>query len=264
MLLETVAVFLGVGAVAGLLSGFLGIGGGVLVVPGLLFAFSHFGFPKQNLMHMAAGTSLAVMVLTTSSSLYGHLKRRIPFWPVYRQMYLGVIFGVMAGGLASDLLSSQMLELIFAIVVLLMALKMFWQQSTVGKRSLPHPAIMALVGIIIGGKSGLLGLGGGIVSIPFLTYFGRPMRQAVVVSVATGLTIAITGALMYMLTGYNASGLPAWSIGFVYVPAWLCVAAASMTFARLGAMLSHKISIKLLKKIFAIVMLAIGIHMLIG
>lgn len=262
MIYEAVGLFLCVGALAGLLSGLLGIGGGIILVPGLLFVFTHMHFPPRYVMHMAAGTSLATMILTTSSSLYGHLQRRIPFWSVYRYLLPGVVFGVIAGAALSDLLSSAALSVIFAVVVIVMAIKMFWQRSQVGQRSLPAKPIMLFVGTLIGAKSGLLGLGGGVISVPFLTYFGRPMRQAVVVSVATGFTIAIVGSLVYMLTGYRVSGLPEWSLGFVYLPAWVCVVTASIIAARIGVIWSHKIPTKLLKKLFAVVMLAIGIHML--
>ncbi len=260
---EMIIIYLSLGIVAGTLAGLLGIGGGVLVVPGLAWVFLHYHLAPGSVMHMACGTSLAVMVMTSSSSLHSHLKRNIEFWSIYRLFLPGIVIGVVVGALFSTWLSSRTLAMVFGVFVILIAFKMFFHRSRSGDHRLPGLPGMSGVGVVIGAKSGLLGLGGGVITIPFLTYCGVDMRKSVVVSVMVGMTIATIGALTYILTGLTSqSHLPHWSLGYVYLPAWISVATSSVLFARVGANLSHRLPVPMLKRVFAIVMLLIGIHML--
>ncbi len=261
-MIEMVAIYVLLGMFAGTLAGLLGIGGGILVVPGLAWVFEHYQLVPHASMHMACGTSLAVMVLTTGSSLYTHLGRKIEFWSIYKQLLPGIIVGVLLGAIFSTQLSSRTLATVFGVFVILMAIKMFFSRESHGEHRLPGMPGMSGVGAIIGAKSGLLGLGGGVITIPFLTYCGVNMRRSVVVSVMVGMTISSIGAVAYMLIGWHYPTLPRWTVGFVYLPAWLSVAVMSALFARVGALLSHRLPVGILKKIFSIVMLAIGIHML--
>ncbi len=256
-----VILFFFLGALAGLLSGLLGIGGGLVVVPGLayLFQIEHAG---ASYMHMAAGTSLAVMIFTTYRSLRAHLKRGVEFFPIYKQFAPGVVVGVIGGALLAHQLHADVLQIIFGVVVLLISINMLIGREVSANHNLPRPVWMATFGVLIGGKSGLLGIGGGALTIPFLTYFNVSMRQAVVVSVAVGLTVACIGTASFILTGLHVPGLPKWSIGYVHLPAWAAVAAGSVTFAPLGAKFSHAINVKLLKRIFAVFLLIVGIRML--
>lgn len=260
---EMIAIYLCLGVAAGTLGGLLGIGGGMVVVPGLAWVFDHYNLAPGSVMHMACGTSLAVMILTSVSSLYTHLKRNIEFLSIYRLLLPGIILGVVIGVLFSTWLSSHTLALVFGVFVILMSIKMFFHREHHADHRLPSFAGMSGVGVVIGAKSGLLGLGGGIITIPFLTYCGVNMRKSVVVSVVVGVTIAVIGATTYVVMGLLLRpNLPHWSLGYVYIPAWSCVAVTSMLFARIGANLSHRLPVTLLKRIFAVIMLSIGLHML--
>lgn len=259
---QIILVYLAIGAGAGIISGLLGMGGGVVVVPALAFVFAWLKFPGSYIMHMAAGTSLAIMIFTTGRSFLSHRKRGIEFWSVYRRFVPGIIVGVILGGILAHYLHTDTLKIIFGVFLLLIAIKMFAQKTTNPTRQLPGWKGMSTAGLIIGGKSGLLGIGGGAVTVPYLTYCNVPMRQAVVVSVATGWTVAVIGSITFSLTGLAAAGLPAMTLGYIYVPAWIGVAVGSFLCAPIGAALSHTLPVPLLRKVFAVVLFLIGVHML--
>ncbi len=257
-----VLIYLSIGAGAGLLSGLLGIGGGLLVVPSLAFIFMQQKVFPEMVMHQAIGTSLAIMIFTTARSLLAHLQKKIEFWSIYRQLLPGVAVGVVLGSILAHFLHSSVLAIVFAIFVLVIGVKMLLASKVNPKRQLPHRKGMAGMGLVIGGKSGLLGIGGGALTIPFLTYCNVPMRQAVVVSVATGLTVAVIGTVIFTITGLTVASLPPFSFGYVYLPAVAAVAIGSVITAPIGAGLSHRLPVNLLKRIFGVFLLFVGVHML--
>lgn len=254
--------FLILGIVAGTLSGLLGIGGGLIVVPGLLLLFKYHGFSNSILMHMAVGTSLAVMVVTTSRSLYAHHGFRRTAFSVYRKMMIGVIIGVIIGALFNHSLHSKMLEYVFGVFVILLAIKILFFSEVKARGHVPGILAMNLIGFLIGAKSGLLGLGGGAVTIPFLLYFNVEMRIAVVVSIMTSLTIATFGVITYLITGSTANTIPPYSTGYIHWPAWLGIIIGAIIFAPIGAKLSRKLPVQTLRKILALLLALIGAHLL--
>lgn len=258
-----IAIYFLIGSVAGMLSGLLGIGGGLLVVPALAYVFSHYSIVPHNLvMHVAAGTSLTVMIATTARSMWAHSKKGVSFWPIYRQFLPGVIVGTICGALLAHLLHSDILRIVFAIFILTVAVSMLLQRKANPKRGLPGRVGMSICGFAIGGKSGLLGVGGGALTIPLLVYCNVSMRVAVVVSIAVGMTVAVIGSVTFLLSGLHASGLPAHSTGYIFWPACFAVALGSVVFAPLGATFSHRLSVEFLKRIFALFLLVVGVHMM--
>lgn len=255
--------FLLLGAVAGTLSGLLGIGGGLIVVPSLAFLFQWLGMPVDVIMHMAAGTSLAIMIVTTTRSLRSHLKRRVEFWPIYRQLLPGVVVGTVIGAFIAHWLNSQVLSLIFGFFVLIVAIRSWLDHHhTETRRRLPGFWGMNTAGVLIGAKSGLLGVGGGALTIPFLTFCRVDMRKAVVVSAATGLTVALVGTAVFILNGLGVGHLPRYSLGYVYWPAWFPVALGSVLMAPFGAKWSHDLPVVTLQRVFAICLLFIAARLL--
>lgn len=252
------------GAFAGTMSGMLGIGGGVIVVPGLAWLFGLQHFPHNLIMHMAAGTSLAVMIGTTLRALYAHRRHKTKFWHIYRRLLPGVIIGVILGAILAHYLHSYVIALIFATFILLISLHMLFGTQVNPRRNLPGSVGMWGAGLVVGGKSGLLGVGGGSVMVPFLLFCNVEMRTAMVVSIATSLTVAMVGTVAVGLTGMYAQGLPAWSLGYIYWPAWIAVVVGSILFAPLGAALSYRISVPLLRRIFAVFLLLVSLHLFIG
>ncbi len=252
------------GTTAGILSGLLGIGGGVIVVPALAYIFKHEQFPDPLVMHMAVGTSLAIMVATTLRSLKSHLayKGRGEFWAIAKQLFWAVGIGVICGALLADVLHSNVLRLFFGVFVLLIALRMFlMRRPKEQKPQLPSALRVRIAGIVMGALSGLIGIGGGTTVIPYLLHHQISMRIAVRVSIFVGLIVAVVGAVMYLLSGFNEIGLPPHSLGYIYWPAWVGTTIGSVLFAPLGTRLSYYLPSWVLRRIFACFLIVIGIHM---
>lgn len=252
------------GTFAGLMSGILGIGGGIVVVPALLYIFQHNPeIPTTLEMHFAAGTSLAVMIFTSQSSIRSHLKLGDILWKVYRRLWLGIVIGVILGAFVASLTSTYWLKLFFGIFLLFVAFKMLLGMDVTKVRSFPRVWINALVSFLIGFKSGLLGVGGGTLIIPYLTYCGIETRKIAAVSALCTLTVSIIGTIIFIMTGLKEVGLPAYSTGFVYWPAVVWVAIPSVVFAPLGAKLNYILPVKQLRYGFVIVLLLTALDLLI-
>lgn len=263
MILMTFIYFL-LGVVTGLFSGLLGIGGGIIVVPTLAYMFYRDHMPPTFIMHVAVGTSLAIMMLTTLRSLWSHLAHpgREEFLGIAKLLIPTIIVGVVLGGVLADFLHPNLLKIIFGAVVLLIALRLFFSnEKNIATKQLPASGWMRIAGLIMGMASGLLGIGGGTTVIPYLLYYQTAMRIAVRVSIVLGFVIAIIGATTYYFSGTQAV-LPPHCWGYIYWPAWLGVSIGSVLFAPIGAELSYHLSSHILKRVFALLMLGIGIHML--
>lgn len=252
------------GAFAGTISGLLGVGGGVIIVPGLAWLFRLQHFPNSFVMHIAAGTSLAVMIGTTLRTLYTHRHYKTKFWHIYKRLLPTVIIGVILGAILAHYLHSKVITLIFATFILLTALNLLFGKKVNPHQDLPGPLGMWSTGLVIGGKSGLLGVGGGSIIVPFLLFCNIEIRTAMMVSIVTSLTVAIIGTITVSLTGMYAKGLPAWTTGYIYWPAWIGVSIGSILLAPLGAALSYRISVSLLRRIFAIFLLLMSLHLLVN
>lgn len=252
-----------IGITAGMLSGMLGIGGGIIIVPLLVLIYHMQHIPPDLIMHMAAGTSLAVIVLNSASSLYRHSQYKIQIWPVYKKLAIGIIVGTITGAILSHLLHSDILEIIFGIFIFFVAIQMLRTHQPKSHRKLPGVIGTSSVAFVIGGKSGLLGIGGGAITIPFLHYCNVPIRNTIAISSACSLTIAIIGSISFMLTGTHTPNLPPWSTGYVYWPAFLGIGLTGPLCARIGASISHKLPQETLKKILGTVLLLAAIKMLV-
>lgn len=250
------------GAFAGLMAGLLGIGGGLVVVPGLAFLYRYAPVPHQYLMQMAEGTSLAIMIPTTIRALCAHLKHEVHVWPVLRRMLASVIVGAIAGAFLAHVVNSAVLQVLFGCFVLYMAARLWMDSRIEAGGQLPGPLGITIFGTIVGLKSGLLGIGGGVLTIPFLTRWSVPIRDAIAVSNAVSFTVSIIGTASFIISGLLVSGMPPWSTGYVYWPAWLPVALVSMVVAPWGVTLAHHLSPKILKRIFSIFLLIVATQML--
>ncbi|PHQ81503.1 MAG: hypothetical protein COB66_02050 [Coxiella sp. (in: Bacteria)] len=252
------------GGITGLCAGLLGIGGGIIVVPALAYIFHHDHMPAMYVMHLAVGTSLAIMVSTTLRSLKSHLAHqgRGEFWGIAKLFMPTVIVGVVGGAFLADYLHSNVLRMIFGIALLLIAIRiLFFSRPPKKTRVLPANIKMRSAGLIMGILSGLLGIGGGTTAVPYLLYYQVSMRTAVRVAIFVGLLVAIVGAIAYGIAGINEP-LPAHCWGYIYWPAWLGTSVGSVLFAPFGVRLSYFLPTDTLKRLFALLMVLISIHML--
>lgn len=257
------SLYLALGLFAGLMSGLLGIGGGSVIVPGLLWIFSRYEqFSPANQMHLAIGTSLAVIVVTALRGLLAYQHHKIECFSIYKQLAPGIFIGVIAGAWVGDALHSQVLTVIFAGFLTLVALKLLVnRQQVMQNHRLPGVVGMTSMGLLIGGKSGLLGIGGGALTVPFMLHYGVDMRRSIVLAMGVTLTVSVVGTITLMFTGMNEPGLPARAIGYVYWPAWLGVVLGSTVFVPLGVNLSTRLPVTSLRRLFAIFLLVVAAHM---
>ena len=263
-ILSTLLLYLALGAFAGVMAGLLGVGGGLIIVPVLAGIFQHQQMSAAVIMHLAIGTSLATIVVTSVSSVRAHHQRGAVLWPVVWRLTPGIVIGAWLGAAVADALPSAVLSKIFAVFVLVVAAQMAFGAKPAPHRELPGAPGMLATGGVIGAVSAVVGIGGGSLTVPFLTWCNTAMRPAVATSAACGLPIALAGAIGFIVTGLNAADRPAWSLGYVYGPALAGVAFASMLLAPLGAKLAHTLPTAALKKIFAIFLTLVGTKMLLG
>lgn len=263
-LLTVIASYLVLGAFAGTVAGLFGIGGGLIIVPVLIFSFGLQGISPEVSAHLAVGTSLATIVFTSLSSIRSHHKHGAVRWELFRPMTVGIVLGALAGAWTASLLSGSTLQLVIGVFVILVALKMLLEVNPKPGRDVPGATGLGLAGGGIGWASAIFGIGGGTLTVPFLNWCNVRMQQAVATSAACGLPIAVAGALGNVWTGWGHEQLPAYSLGFVYLPAGLGIVVTSVFFARFGANLAHRLNARVLKRIFAIMLLLVGLRFLLS
>ncbi len=253
------------GAFAGVCAGLFGVGGGMIIVPALIWIFSAYGFESQVVTHLAVGTSLATIVVTSISSLTAHNKRGGVNWQVWKNMAGGLIIGSLCGAYVAEHIDGQMLKTMIGACALLVALKMlFLPNKEHLDKPLPTTGVQFSAGTGIGVASAIFGIGGGSLTVPFLSYSGLPMKQAVGTSSACGLPIAMVGAIGFAWFGQGVANLPEGSIGFVHIEAFLCIAMTSFVMAKVGAKLAHVLPAQTLKRAFGVLLSFVGVKMLWG
>ena len=259
-----IVTYLLTGTVAGLMAGLLGVGGGLIIVPALATLFVHQGFTPDTVMHYAVGTSLATIIPTSISSLLAHQRRGSVHWPVVRIMVPGILLGALASAWLAKQFSSAGLALVFGVFVMLVAVQLLAGAKPSPHRQLPGVAALGITGSVIGLVSGLLGIGGGSLTVPFLLWNRVDIRLAVGTAATIGLPIAIAGTLGFIFSGLDVSAQPGDNSGFVYWPAAAVVALASVPVAPLGAWLAHYLPRATLQRVFALLLVIIGVKMMLG
>lgn len=258
---ETFVYYLACGVVAGLSAGMFGVGGGIVVVPFLAWRLPLQGIPERLVMLMAVATSLATIVVTSISAVLAHHRRHGVRWLEVRRLMPGIISGSLAGAVLAERLPVTVFKAMFGVFLMFVAVRMSYRVDASRSCSTKISVSEYLAaGGVIGLVSAVLGIGGGTLSVPYLVRRGLPIQNAVAVSNACGLPIAIAGAATYMLVGWNRPDLPPMSAGYIFLPAFVGIVLTSVPFAPVGARLAHSVSTRLLKMTFAILLALVGLR----
>jgi uncharacterized membrane protein YfcA len=259
LLLELAVLGLGTGFLAGL----LGIGGGMLLVPFLTYILGSQQVAPDLAVKMAIATSMATIMFTSISSVRAHHKRGAVRWDLVARLAPGIVIGGMLASLGVfALLKGSFLAIFFGLFVGFSAFQMFLDKKPAPTRQMPGTAGTMTAGGVIGFLSGLVGAGGGFVSVPFMTWCNVAIHNAVATSAALGFPIALANVIGYVVSGQSAEGLPHASLGFVWLPGLAAIAVCSVLTAPLGAKAAHELPVRKLKRIFACLLLGLASYML--
>ncbi|WP_299072533.1 sulfite exporter TauE/SafE family protein [Accumulibacter sp.] len=257
--------YITLGLFTGFFAGMLGIGGGLVMVPALTMMFAaQAAFPGSEILHLALGTSMATILFTALASLRAHHRHGAVLWRVVGQITPGILLGTLLGTLFASSVPARPLAIFFTAFVCLVAVQMILNLKPKPSRDLPGAAGVIAVGVGIGALSALVAIGGGSLTVPFLTWCNVRVQHAIGTSAAVGFPIAVGGSLGYIYNGWGHPGLPEWSLGYIYLPAFVWLVPSSMLIAPLGARLAHRLPVATLKRLFAVVLIALAAKMLWG
>ena len=255
-------MFAALGSVTGFAAGLLGVGGGIVIVPGLFFIFKYLGLAPQEFMHVFVGTSLAVIVPTGFASARAHWKRGAVDLALVKNIGIGIVFGVAIGTGLADFLSGAAMNIIFASVIMCLAVLMAAEPKRFEiYHKIPPQPWSAGAGFFIGAVSTLVGIGGATLSVPFMSLCRVPIHKAIGSAAALGLVIALPASIGFIIIGWGEAGLPPYSFGYVNILIWTLIAPMSVFFAPIGAAVSHKIPVNALRKLFAVFIVVVAIKM---
>lgn len=251
------------GVLAGIFAGLFGVGGGLIIVPILTALFTAQLMPEAYIIQLAIGTSLSSIMFTSLSSMRAHHRRGAVEWFIVRKISFGILAGAFFGSWLAAQLSTRFLKIFFVAFLFYVAVRLLLNVRPAPGKQYGAAGIFG-VGSLIGAVSSLVGIGGGTMSVPFLLRCNISMHNAIGTSAAIGFPIALAGAAGYAIHGLKVSGLPVYTLGFIYLPALLVVSLASITTAPLGAKLAHNLPVLMLKKVFAGLLVILGIKMMAG
>ena len=261
--LQWILYYLILGLFVGYFSGLLGIGGGLIMVPLLAYLFEAQSLPAQNILHLALGTSMATILFTSISSTRQHHAHRAVDWGMVRFVTPGILLGTALGALIVAYVATFFLTIFFILFVYFAAMQMLIGAKPHGTRGYPARAEATFAGMLVGAVSSMVSIGGGVLSVPYLLWHKFPLRNAIATSAAIGFPIAAGGTLGYIAGGYvRGDVLPAYTLGYVYMPVLLWLIIGTMVTAPLGAKATHNLPVNRLKQIFALVLFALATRML--
>ena len=254
-------IYLAAGLFVGFFAGLLGIGGGSVMVPILSLTFIQLGYSSEHVIHMALATSMATILPGAYASARTHHAHRAVNWRVVKNMTPGIVIGTLLGTVFAYFSSTTFLKYFFVGFIFFLAAQLVFNVKPQANRALPRTAGMISFGALMGFVSSLAGIGGAVLTISFLTWCNVKIHEAIGTSSAVGFPIALAGTIGYVATGAMDHNLPAWSVGYVYLPAFFGIAITSFLVAPIGAKLAHKLPVATLKKIFMVFLVALAIKM---
>jgi uncharacterized membrane protein YfcA len=250
------------GAIAGFMAGMFGVGGGLILVPVLLFLFDSQQFPAEHVMLLALGTSMTAILFSSLASLREHHQHGAVNWRVVRNITPGILLGTGIGASLAASIPTRGLTIFFTLFVYSVAAQILIDMRPHAARQLPGAAGMTLTGILTGWLSSLVSIGGGSIIVPFLVWCNVPLRNAIGTSAAVGFSVAVGGTIGYMVNGMNVHFLPAYSIGYVYLPALFWISLAGIFTAPMGAKATHHMKTGVLRKLFALLLIVLATKLL--
>lgn len=253
--------YAGLGVFVGFFSGLLGIGGGSMIVPVLGLVFVAFGFAPDQVMQLSLGTSLAAIIVATASGARAHHLHGAVRGDIVKALAPGIVAAGLGAGAIARAAPVAFLKYFFLAFVLYVTTQMLFGLKPKRERPLPGRAGLFGVGALIGALSGLAGVGGAMLSIPFMTMWGVPFKSAIGTSAAISVVVAVAGTVGYVAAGLTVPQLPAWTVGYVYVPALVGISLTSAFVAPWGARLAHRLPVSTLKKVFAVFLLALAVKL---
>lgn len=250
------------GVFAGILAGLLGVGGGIVIVPVLYFLFQSFGVSPESAMLIATATSLATIIPTSISSIRAHQKKGNVDWLLLKWWAPFILIGVFTGAWLVTRVNGEYLAIMFGFIASLSALNMMFGANKTLFKHLPNKLGQSTMGLSVGFFSSMVGIGGGTMTVPMLTFCNYPAHKAVGTAAAVGLLISLPAALTMLILGTSPADAPTATYGLVNLLGFACIVPLTVIFAPLGASIANKIDAKKLKQIFAVILLFTGLRML--
>ena len=263
-MIESLIIFLILGCIVGFLAGLLGIGGGTVLVPVLTSVFIQQGIPLEIVVHLALGTSMASIVLTSIASFRAHHKKGAVLWGVVKQMAPWVVIGSFAATYLAANMRSIELTIFFSVFLLLVSVQMFLNKQPKPSRTMPNGIKLSSAAGGIGAISSMVAIGGGALNVPFMVWHNIPITKAIGTAAALGFPIALAGSLGYLINGWNFTNEQNLMAGYIYFPAVVAITATSFFIAPFGAKLAHSLPTAIIKKIFAIFLLLLCAKMVLS
>ena len=261
LILQMLALLLVIGALAGVLAGLLGVGGGIVLVPGFYYSFAALGYESGALMQVCLATSLATIIVTSARSVMAHHMRGAVEWPILKTWAAGIVVGAVLGVLVAASLRSATLQGIFGGLAFAIGLYMLFGRSEWRiAQAMPGLLLRSLLSPVVGFLSVLMGIGGGSFGVPIMTLHGVAIHRAVATAAGFGLIIALPSVIGFLFV--DVPGAPPYTLGAVNIPAFLIVIAMTMTTAPLGVKLAHALDPKPLKRVFGVFLTLVALNML--
>jgi len=262
MTIELIIIFSILGSFVGLMSGLFGIGGGGIMVPLFTSIFISYGIAIENPVHIALGTSMTAIIFTSLSSAWAHHKYNNVNWLIVNKMAVGIALGAFLATFVAASVNSLYLAMFFTAFMFYVAIKMFINSATNPVKVLPSKKQMFMTGYGIGTVSSLVSIGGGSLMVPFLTNRNIDIKKAIGTSAAIGFPLSIAGSIGFLVNDNSAIANSEQIYGLVHLPAAFTVSVFTVLFAPLGAKLSTKLPVGILKKLFAVLLSLLSLKML--
>ena len=261
MILFNIAIYIIVGVASGVLAGLLGIGGGIIIVPALFFIFKYLVPNVQHSIHLAIGTSLAIISIASLASMYLYQKRHAIYWPMFKHLFPGLIAGSILGVIINTFLPGKVLTQFFAIFAFLFGLYFLIFKKTYKSPKKPKQSHLLLGGFVIGTLATLLGVGGGVIALPFFIMIFRCPNYCLIGNASTATFItSIVGTLCFIISGFSLERTMH-TFGNIYIPAFVIIGVVSIFSVYLGIKLADRLHVRVLKRIFAVALIATSVFM---